>query len=141
MEVRRVRAQAKRAEAEAREWGGRYGEHLRDDARLRHLEQWLAADVDWVAHWSNVSDTMPAPPEALMDALSGSLTKAEVQFQPGGTRTSPTYSPTRWALDMEAVLHASGRIASRAVGNRFREQLVSDPTYVVESRGADTETR
>ncbi len=140
MRVRDTRAAAKRAETEAREWGGRVVDHMRADARLRHIEQWLQADVDWVAHWSKISDTMPRPPEALLDSLGGSLT-AEVVFQPGGTGSSRTYANSRWNLDMQAVLHATGRLANRMIGNEFRERLVADPTYVVESRGADTENR
>jgi hypothetical protein len=82
---------------------------------------------------------MPRPPEALLDSFGGSLTRAEVQFQPGGSGTVKTYANSRWNLNLEAVLHATGRLSSRVVGNQFRERLVSDPNYVVESRGADTE--
>lgn len=141
MQVRRTAAAAKQAEREAREWGARVVEHMRADARLRHTEQWLAADVDWVAHWAKISDSMPRPPEALLDSLGGSLTRAQVVFQPGGSGTARTYVTSGWKLSLEAVLHATGRMSNRIVGNQFRERLVADPTYLVESRGADTETR
>lgn len=139
MRVAEVQSRARVAEAEARRWGARVVEQMRVDARLKHAEQWLAADVDWLAHWSKISDTMPLPPDALLDSLGGSLARAEVGFEPGGSGSSQTYANSRWNLRLQAVLHATGRISSRVVGNEFRERLVLDPNYVVESRGADTE--
>lgn len=139
MRVSATRAAAKQAEREVKQWGQRMVDHIRADARLRHTEQWLSADVDWIAHWTKISDTMPRPPEAMLDSLGGSLTRHQVRFQPGGSGSTKTYANSRWTLDLEAVLHATGRLSNRIVGNQFRERLVSDPTYVVESRGADTE--
>ncbi len=140
MQVGATRTAAKQAERERNQWGERLVDHIRADARLQHAEQWLTADVDWIAHWAKISQTMPAPPEALLDSLGGSLTRYQVRFQPGASGSSKTYANSRWNLDLEAVLHATGRLSNRIVGNQFRERLVSDPTYVVESRGADTET-
>lgn len=140
MQVSATRAAAVRAERERQQWGEKLVEHIRADARLQHTEQWLSADVDWIAHWTKISESMPAPPDALLDSLGGSLTQASVQFQAGGSGSSRTYANSRWKMDLEAVLHATGRLSSRVVGNQFRQRLVSDPTYVVESRGADTET-
>lgn len=141
LEVSRARAEVRRAEREAREWWGRLAEHQRVDARLRHLERWLDADVDWLGHWTRISQSMPAPPEARLDSLRGSLGEPEVRFQPAGSGSARTYAGSKWDLRLEASFTVSGWLSSRSVGNQFRERLVADPTYRVRSKGTDTESR
>ncbi|MEZ6233720.1 MAG: hypothetical protein R3B68_05985 [Phycisphaerales bacterium] len=141
LRVADAEAVAKAAETRARDAYARLLEHQQEDMRVQHLDRWLEADVDWLAHWAAIDRQTPAPPDALLDSFSGTLTDAPIVFAPGGTRASPTYIDSRWSLQVRAQFHSVGRLASRTIGNQFRDRLVASPLYTVESRGPDTENR
>lgn len=113
-----------------------YAEFLLREARLRHLERWPKAGIDWVGHAAWLSDLMPDPRLAQLDSLAGRLA-ADVRFIPheGG------YSGGRWELRQEAVLSLQGPTRDRETANDLRARLVGSQIYTVDSKGPDVPRR
>ncbi|MEX2217318.1 MAG: pilus assembly protein PilM [Phycisphaerales bacterium] len=109
-----------------------YNAVMLDDARLRHIEHWTRANVDWIAHVQWLSDQMPDPRQAHVDQLSGKL-ESTIQFVPSGTR----YHTEGWKLLPGASFTMTGRVKRREVANDLRARLVASQVYTVESKGPD----
>ncbi|MCC6659277.1 MAG: pilus assembly protein PilM [Phycisphaerales bacterium] len=115
-----------------------YGAFIKQEARLRHLEQWEKSGVDWVAHAAWLSDLMPDPRNARLDSLSGQLSRGnEVVFTPRDGQ----YAGGTWGVRHEAAITISGPTGQRETANDLRSRLVGSRVYRVDSKGADTPKR
>lgn len=108
--------------------------HLRDQARLGHLQAWRSAGVDWLAHANWISDQLPRTEtqRARLDALRGRMS-SRVEY----TGRSGAYDHSAWRLDQYAAFDLSGRASDRELVNQMRLRFVESPVYRVETRGAD----
>ncbi len=113
-----------------------YRDFLLADARLKHVENWRAAEPDWLAHIGWLSDAMPDPRQAQLDALSGNL-GASVRF----ATKDGSYVGGEWSLDGGTTFTLQGRAASREVADGLRTRLVREDAYLINSIGADTPDR
>jgi hypothetical protein len=120
------------------ELAGEYGEFIKTEARLRHIEQWEKSGVDWVAHAAWLSDLMPDPRRARLDSLSGQLARGnEVVFTPKDGQ----YAGGSWGVRHEAAITITGPTGQRETANDLRSRLVGSHVYRVDSKGADTPKR
>ncbi len=107
-----------------------------EDARLRNLESWSSVKVDWVAHLGALSEQVPAPPEALIDGLNGTV-NAQVDFTAKGGQ----YSGGTWKHAQTSSLTISGRVKQRETAASLRGRLAAGEIYSVESPSPDTGDR
>lgn len=113
-----------------------------EHARLNHIEQWNAARVDWLAHVRRLSDEMPNPKDALLDAVSGELSVGEAAYRPMSTTIA--YPNGTWEARRFAQISLSGKTSRRDVATELRGRLVSGTLgtiYEVNTRGADLPDR
>ncbi|GMV27373.1 MAG: hypothetical protein AMXMBFR58_34040 [Phycisphaerae bacterium] len=109
---------------------------LAEDARLRHLERWTGVKVDWVAHIGALSEQVPAPPEALVDGLNGTLS-SQVDF----TAKSGQYAGGVWSAAQTSSFTIVGRVKQRETAAALRGRLAAGEVYSVESPAPDTGDR
>ncbi len=111
-------------------------EMLAEHARLQNMEQWSGVKVDWVTHIGALSSQVPAPPEALVDGLSGTV-NAQVDFTAKGGQ----YSGGVWSLGQTSSFTISGRVKQRETAAALRGRLAAGEIYSVESPAPDTGDR
>ena len=129
-------AEAQRVEAAARD---RYADYLLDDARASHLDAWLEADPDWIAHIEQVNAQLPARGEALLDSIEGALGRAEVVYTP--QRRGYLQPTDTWTLDRRVLMPVAGEVLRRETATALRARLIESGLYAVESGSADTPDR
>ncbi len=134
-----LRWQAAEKEEERATLLAAYEKYLLKDARLKHIEHWNGAGVDWLAHMRWLSDQMPDPSVAQLDAFTGEL-GAAVVFEPKDPRR-PAYTGGVWRTDQRAEFSLGGRVETRELANDLRARLVNAKFYIVKSRGPDVEKR
>ncbi len=125
-------------ESRQRDASGEYLSFLRDDARVKHLDLWLEADVDWLAHLTWLSGRLPPPGKMLLDDLEG-IVNAEVLY----TQERRGYlQPTDdWRMRRRVSIPLSGTVSDRAVANALREALIRQSIYGVKNTSPDTPGR
>ncbi len=107
-----------------------------EHARLKHMEQWASVKVDWMAHLGALSEQVPAPPEALIDDLGGTL-NSSVDF----TGKSGQYAGGTWSFAQTASFTLAGRVKQRETAASLRGRLAAGEIYSVESPTPDTGDR
>ena len=92
--------------------------------------------MDWIAHVKYLSEQMPDPRQAVMDQLSGTLSRAKIEL----ITKDGKYSPDGWQLDQAAAFGIQGKIKQREVANDLRDRLVASREVYTEvaSMGPDT---
>lgn len=124
--LREELAQTRRQQADA----------LRAEARLEHLNRWRSGDVSWIDHLAAIVSRVPSRERVLLTSLGGAATTS-VDYS---RRTaSGEYSDTKWSSGTSIVFSLAGKAVDRATADSIRGSFVSDPLYVVEPRGRDTE--
>ena len=130
-----LRAAKTRIESEENTARGEYARTVRAELRLKHIEAWLSADVDWLAHIEHVSGSVPGPERALVDGLSVTY-EAPVGYKPGDSVLSGSFP-----APISAVLRVEGRSRDRDVSLAMRQHLLEAQSYSVISRGPDVDDR
>jgi hypothetical protein len=109
---------------------------LIEHARVNHMETWMNARVDWLAHLETLNRQLPDPRQSLMDEVTGSF-QAGVTFAPKGA-----YPTGAWVCEPSAKLVIGGKVANRDVAADLRGRLIESNLYTaVESQGADVADR
>jgi len=129
-------SEAQDAESEARE---RYADYLVDDARASHLDAWLDAEPDWLAHIEAVNAQLPARGEALLDSIEGALGRADVVYTP--SRRGTLLPDDSWDINRRVLLPVAGSVHQREVATALRARLIEAGQYSVTSGSADTPDR
>lgn len=114
----------------------RYSQHVRQKARLEHVERWSGLGVDWLAHLEWIGDQMPADGSALVDQIDGSL-EATVVF----ASRERQYTTGTWSQRQESRFRLQGRSQQRAAADELRGRLVEDRVYRVDTTGPDVPNR
>ncbi len=139
-----LRTELGKARARADALDREYTDHLLQDARLRHLEQWIKAQPDWLGHLRWISDQMPDPRLLQLDVFSGDLS-AGIAFTPArveaGKEPETSYTDGKWALQTRMHFALTGKVTEREVANELRTRLVNSQLYKVDSKGADVPDR
>jgi hypothetical protein len=111
-----------------------YGKYLLEDAQLKHIQEWTGAGFDWIAHATQISETLPDPHQAQLDSISGRLA-AEVEQVPRDGR----YDPDGWRLRQAGGFAIAGKVKKREIADDLRLRL-GKVYEQVETKGADTQT-
>jgi hypothetical protein len=114
-----------------------YGEYLAADARLKHLDSWLEAGVDFVAHIDRIVAQMPDPELAQLDTLVGNVGTG-VEYR---TAESRQYLDGRFVSGQSASFSIRGNVERRDIAQALRERLMSAGPYQLMFSGPDVETR
>lgn len=114
-------------------------EHLREEARLVHLQSWLARDTRWTTEMAALSDIIPER-GVVVDRLVGTEAR-EVSFSPARSGQGRRYEGGKWSSSAmtEFDLHAS--VDDRNLINQLRQRLIDDPRFDVESKGPELPDR
>lgn len=114
-------------------------EHLREEARLIHLQSWLARDTQWTTEIASLTGIIPER-GVVIDRLIGSESR-EVSFAPDRSGQTRKYEGGRWSRSavIEFDLHAS--VKDRGLVREFRQRLIDDPRFDVESKGPELPDR
>lgn len=128
-----LRRRVAMAEEQKKEVAGEYMRHLMEEAKLRHLETWREAKVDWLAHAAWLSERLPPPKDGLLNELAGSM-RAGVEFVPDGKGWGT------WKAQQAAAFTLEGSVKGRPVANELRGRLMESGMYKVESKGPDVPT-
>lgn len=107
-----------------------------EHARLRNLEEWSSIKVDWVSHIGALSAQIPAPPEALIEGLNGTVS-AQVDFTAKGGQ----YAGGTWSTAQTSSFTISGRVKQRETAASLRGRFAAGEVYSVESPAPDTGDR
>jgi hypothetical protein len=118
-----------------RELAGQFAQYQKDDARLKHIETWRSAGVDWLGHATQISESMPDPHQAQLDQFGGRLV-AEVSLTPKAGR----YDPEGWQLAQAAGFSLAGHVRKREIADDLRLRLQKQYEKV-ETKGADVQDR
>ena len=108
------------AKAEAR--------YSRDTYKLKHLEQWQSAGVDWLEHAEYLNRFAPPPSQLVLDSWTGTLDFNGVQYDS---------KSRRWSNDRRLTIVIDGEAQDRETADAFREALVKSSVYTTSSTGAD----
>ncbi|HRQ72315.1 MAG TPA: hypothetical protein PLU35_04720 [Phycisphaerales bacterium] len=114
----------------------RYSQHVRQKARLEHLERWSGFGVDWLAHLEWIGDQAPADGSALVDQIDASL-EASVAF----ASRERQYTTGKWSQQQESRFRLQGRSQQRTAADELRGRLVADRVYRVDTTGPDVPNR
>lgn len=114
----------------------RYSQHVRQKARLEHLERWSGLGVDWLAHLEWIGDQAPADGSALVDQIDGSL-EASVAF----ASRERQYTTGKWSQQQESRFRVRGQSQQRTAADELRGRLVADRVYRVDTTGPDVPNR
>jgi hypothetical protein len=118
-----------------KELAGQFSQYQKDDARLRHIQTWRSAGVDWLGHATQISENMPDPHQAQLDQFGGRLA-AEVSLTPKAGR----YDPEGWGLAQAAGFSLAGHVNKREIADDLRLRLQKFYEKV-ETKGADVQDR
>jgi hypothetical protein len=132
----KLRSRVDAAEQKRATLAGDYSRFLLEQARLRHMREWLAPRVDWMAHLRWVSDQMPDPRDALLDSVEG-RSSAHVLF----SAPERSFTGGKWSHSQMTRLLIAGRVDARAVADDLRGRLIAGNLYRVDNRGADVPDR
>jgi hypothetical protein len=136
LQLNRLQADLRDAVTKGNSLRGEYSGFLAQDARLNHIQKWIGAKVDWVAHLKYISEQMPDPRQAVMDQLVGNLSRARVEL----VSKDGKYSSEGWQLEQAAAFGIQGHIKQREIANDLRDRLVASRAVYSEvtSTGPDT---
>lgn len=109
-----------------------YEAFVLEEAKLRHIQEWLAPRVDWLAHVRWLSDQMPDPRDARLNVVQGT-SEARVNF----STSDRSLGGGEWSHSRQARLRISGEVELRAVADGLRGRLIAGDLYRVDSRGSD----
>ncbi|MGQ0627488.1 MAG: hypothetical protein ACT4PL_05230 [Phycisphaerales bacterium] len=116
-----------------------HAKYLRAKLRAEHIDRTLSARMDWVAHLRVLSEQMPAPKDALLDAVvADSDARVEFVWPKGVART---LSAGRWTPRLVGTLDVTGVTKQQQTANRFRERFEQDVRYQIATKGADVPNR
>lgn len=132
-----LRQELKVLEVREKDLLGEVDTYYREHARIRHIEQWKACEIDWLSHIAFLNDQMPDPRLATLDELSAGMT-GEVTFS---LKPKSSYPAGAWAGVETATIDLSGRMEARQVAAELRDGLIASGAYEVQSKGADTPER
>ena len=110
----------------------RYSQHVRQKARLEHIERWSRLGVDWLAHLEWIGEQVPTDGSALVDQIDGTL-EATVAF----ASRERQYTTGRWSQQQESRFRLRGRAQHRTAADDLRGRLVADRVYRVDTTGPD----
>lgn len=136
LEISRARTRLTEAQARTKMLRADYNDYLKDHARLSHIEKWIGAGFDWLAHARWLSEQMPDPRQAQLDRLAGG-SGINVDLIPKDGR----YDVSGWQVRQVAKFSIEGKARQREVWNELRDRLVTSPVYQVETKGADLADR
>lgn len=132
-DLARLDRELQRLGAEGETLAAEYRIYQRDHARLKHLDAWLQARVDWIAHLRFLSDQMPDPREAQLDQVSGRL-HSQIELVASGGR----YDPEGWRARQWATFALAGRTRDMSVASGVRGRLLASRVFDrVENTGPD----
>ena len=110
-------------------------QHLLRHARVSHFDEWSGGGVSWLEHLEHITAKLPER-GVVLDSISGGA-RFSTDFDPKGGE----YPSGLWSTRQIADFEIAGTVNERETATRFREQLLGDGVYGVESRGPDTPDR
>lgn len=114
-------------------------EHLREEARLIHLQSWLERETRWTTEMASLAELLPER-GVIVDRLIGSEAR-EVTFAAARSGQGRRYEGGKWSHSAltEFDLHAS--VGDRNLVRELRQRLIDDPRFDVESKGPELPDR
>ncbi len=114
-------------------------EHLREEARLVHLQSFIESDSKWTDEIASLSEILPER-GVVVDRLIGTESRA-VSFSAARTGQGRRYEGGKWTSTAltEFDLHAS--VENRNLVQEVRQRLIDDPRFEVESKGPELPDR
>ncbi|HED52629.1 MAG TPA: hypothetical protein ENJ00_00300 [Phycisphaerales bacterium] len=112
---------------------------MRDQARLEHVSRWAGDEPRWSEHLMHLRGDVPAR-GVVFDRISGNLKRA-ISFEPKRTGSGRRYIGGAWTDAQQLTIDIHGRVVERGLVPKFREAVLSDPVYDIESVGADMPDR
>lgn len=137
MDLQRQQQTVRELEARLSDLGPRYSEAVRTRAWADHVDAWMSARVDWMAHLAEITAMLPDARAGVLERLEASGQSA-VSFDPPRARS---YQDGSWQTLTSAAFEVVGTVRNRDIADAFRKTLVEDSQYQVESRGPDTSDR
>jgi len=111
-----------------------YAKLLVEEARIEHMELWVAQGTDWIGHLRWLSDAMPDPGQARLSGFSG-VFDSDVAYEP--TRRRGSLAGGSWDAQGMTRLTISGPVQTRGVADALRDRLVASNVYRVTTNGPD----
>ena len=113
--------------------------HLREEARLIHLQNWIGQEPNWTDEIASITEILPER-GVVVDRLVGTESR-EVSFSAARSGQGRRYEGGNWknAELTEIDLHAS--VDDRHLVQDLRQRLIDDPRFDVESKGPELPDR
>ncbi len=127
----RIAAEQRRS----KELATQLNQHLLRHARVSHFDEWSGGGVAWLQHLEHITAKLPER-GVVLDSISGGA-RFSTEFEPKGGE----YPAGSWATRQIAEFEIAGTVDGRESATTFREHLLADGLYGVESRGPDTPDR
>ncbi|RNC81522.1 MAG: hypothetical protein ED559_06940 [Phycisphaera sp.] len=113
--------------------------HLREEARLTHLEALIQNEPVWSGHLGAINELIPEK-GIVVDRLVGSESHA-VSFVAQRDSRGRRYAGGNWSESTSLVFDLNASVGDRGEITRFRQKLIDDPRFDVESQGPELPDR
>lgn len=99
----------------------------RNEDKLRHIEQWLVPEQDWIEDFLQINAQLPSRGDVVIDTVAATMNPRGVGWKNGQGWTS--------AADVRITL--DGEAKSRAIADALRTRLNDQGRFVVTTPGSD----
>lgn len=118
---------------------GKERAHLREEARLTHLEAFIQNEPVWSDHLVAINELIPER-GIVVDRLVGSESHS-VSFIAQRDSRGRRYAGGSWSESTSLVFDLNASVGDRSEITRFRQKLIDDPRFEVESQGPELPDR
>ncbi|NEQ53504.1 MAG: hypothetical protein F6K11_25770 [Leptolyngbya sp. SIO3F4] len=113
--------------------------HLREEARLTHLDSFIQQDAVWSDHLGAINELIPER-GIVVDRLVGSETLS-VSFVAQRDSRGRRYAGGNWSESTSLVFDMNASVSDRTEITSFRQKLIDDPRFEVDSQGPELPDR
>ncbi len=113
--------------------------HLREEARLAHLDSYIQQDAVWSDHLGAINELIPER-GIVVDRLVGSETLS-VSFVAQRDSRGRRYAGGNWSESRSLVFDMNASVSDRTEITSFRQKLIDDPRFEVDSQGPELPDR
>lgn len=113
--------------------------HLREEARLIHLKSFMDEDPTWTSHLAAINDLLPED-GLIVNRIAGAAERG-VGFSASRDSSGRRYAGGRWSLNEQVSFDLQASVSEREMVPTFRQRLIDDPRFEVESKGPELPDR
>jgi len=113
--------------------------HLREEARLIHLQGLIQEGPVWSQQQAAIGDIIPET-SIVLDRLTGVETR-RITFAAARSENSRWYAGGKWSSDSSIAIDLYASVDNREMIPRLRQSFIDDPRFDVESKGPELPDR